>query len=156
VLESPTGGNRSRILIAVMAIYLGRRDATRAKAIFDHLYREKDQKPPLLYRLSGLICHLMILFDSHEVADLKHHAKNHREVMLEKGDFAIPALNFLRFLQINASRYATPKPSKKVANAYKTDLEAMIMCLERYQSQDGEAVRLFYEPFLSWLHAKQL
>ncbi len=156
VLESPSGGNRSRILIAMMAIYLGRDDTKRAKAIFDHLYREKDQKPPLLYRLSGLLCHLMILFDSHEVADLKHHAKNHREVMLEKGDFAIPALQFLRFLQMNASRYATLKPSKKVAQAYKTEVEAMIESLVRYQRQDGRADRLFYEPFISWLNAKRL
>ena len=154
VLASPIGGNRSRILIAIMAIYLGRHDTKRAKTLFDNLYREKDQKPPMLYRISGLICHLMILFDSHEVAELKHHAKNHRELMLEKGEFSIPAIQFLGFLQINARRYATPKPSKKVANAYKAELEAIISSLERHQNEDGRAVRLFYEPILSWLNAK--
>ncbi|MFN8394217.1 MAG: hypothetical protein U0176_06020 [Bacteroidia bacterium] len=153
-LGLPVSGNRSLILIAMMAIYLGQQDIEKAKMLFNNLYREKDQKPSLRYRISGLLCHLMILFDSHEVAELKHHAKNYRELMMEKGDFSIPAIRFLSFLQINARRYATSRPSLKVSKAYQADLEAIIISLQRYQLDDGVAERLLYEPFINWLNAK--
>lgn len=154
VIESPVGGNRSRILIAMMAIYLGRHKPQKAKALFDHLYREKDQKPPLYYRICGMIGHLMILFDLKEVTDLKKAAKNYREFMVEKGEIAIPALAFLGFLQINARRYATHKPSDKVTRAYKADHAKMLEALHQYRSEDTVAFRLFYEPYISWLDAK--
>ena len=154
VIDSPVGGYRSRILIAMMAIYLGRHKPQKAKALFDHLYREKDQKPPLYYRICGMISHLMILFDLKEVADLKKAAKNYREFMVEKGEIAIPAIAFLGFLQINARRYATHKPSEKVARAYKADLFVIIERMKRFQTSDSQANVLFYGPILSWLKEK--
>ncbi|MFN8397848.1 MAG: hypothetical protein U0176_24735 [Bacteroidia bacterium] len=162
ILALPVSGNRSLVLITMMVAYLGKLEVARAKQLFDHLYREKDQKPPLLYRISGLICHLMILFEAREIAELKHHAKNHRELMLEKGEFSIPAIHLLGFLQKNARRYATPKATPKVVHAYRTDLEKIIQLLEGFQELEGfrrgdrGAIRLFYEPFLQWLRAKRI
>ncbi len=154
VIDSPVSGNRSRILIAMMAIYLGRHAATKAKALFDDLYREKEQNPPLAYRIIGMICHLMILFDLKEVTDLKRTAKNYREFMVKKGEIALPAISFLGFLQINAKRFATPKPTDRVQKAYIEDLQGMIERLQEFQMADPEANGLFYVPCLNWLRGK--
>jgi hypothetical protein len=155
VLSAPTGGNRSRILIAMMVIYLGRQEGEKARYLFDHLYRDKDQKPPLYYRICFMICHLMILFDLREADELRVYSKNYREFMVSKGEFAIPAVDLLGFLQKNAGRFAAPRRSVKVAVAYKAELEGMIERLFVYQHQDTVVFRLFYGPYLRWLEGKR-
>ncbi len=156
VIASQIGGNRSRILISMMAIYLGRHDGGKAKELFDHLYRDKEQKPPLYYRICFLICHLMILYDLKEVVDLRLNAKNYREFMLEKGEISVPAIDFLAFLRKNAKRFAAPKLKTKEAIAYNAEVDAMISLLQLYQRQDTVANRLFYGPCIHWLRAKHI
>jgi hypothetical protein len=155
VLAAPTGGNRSRILIAMMVIYLGQQEGEKARYLFDHLYRDKDQKPLLYYRICFMICHLMILFDLHEADELRVHSKNYREFMVSKGEFAIPAIDLLGFLQKNAGRFAASRRTQKVDLAYKTELGGMIERLLKYQRQDTVVFRLFYGPYLRWLERKR-
>ena len=128
----------------------------KAKELFDHLYRDKEQKPPLYYRICFLICHLMILYDLKEVVELRLNAKNYREFMLEKGEISVPAIDFLAFLRKNAKRFAAPKLKTKEAIAYNAEVDAMISLLQLYQRQDTVANRLFYGPCIHWLRAKHI
>ncbi len=156
VLSSPVGGYRSRILIVMMVIYLGEHEGEKAKHLFDHLYRDKEQKPPLLYRISFLICHLMILYDLKEVDAIKQHAKNYREFMLEKGEIAMPAIDLLLFLRKQAKRYAATRLKAKEVTTYNSALDKVTTVLRSHQRADVVTNRLSYGPLLSWLAAKRI
>lgn len=157
VLRSPVSGNRSRILIAMMAVYLGQNDRLNAQALFDNLYRAKDQKPPLYYRITGMLCHLMILFDQGEVAELKRNAKNYREFILEKETpLTGLVLPFIKFLQFNVRRYASPRPSTKVVQAYNEAHQATTKHLQDYQAQGKGNNRLLSRTCLRWLQLREI
>jgi hypothetical protein len=156
VLDEVIGGYRSRILIAMMLFYLGEHDVSKAKSLFDNLYRNKEQKPPILYRVTFLICHLMILFDLKDVLTMKQQAKNHREFLLEKGQIAEPAIEFLAFLRKNAKIFAAPRITSKKVVQFNTEIDAAIEELQMFNHRDKIVKRLFYAPIIKWLNGKRL
>ncbi len=155
VLQSEIGGNRSRILICMMLAYLGMQDVNKATAISHELLRAKDQKTPLLYRITQRVCHLMILFDLKEVEQHLHYARNYRGLMIKQGGFALPAFTLLNFLRKNCKKFAEIRPTKNQRKGLQNAVEEIQNKLMAFLATDGAERRLFYEPILKWLSAKK-
>jgi hypothetical protein len=155
VLQSEVGGNRSRILIVLMLVYLGLQELKKAAAICDELFRAKDQKPPIRYSVAHRVCHLMILFDTQAVDQLQHFARNYRAFFVKKGDYALPALALSTFLVKNCKKAAMARPKHYLIQELNSGIETVVESLKEFETADVLVRRLPYSSIFKWLEAKR-
>lgn len=164
IVDSEHDKDRLVIFIFLMTYFLGCHEGFKAKEIFDLIYKIKDQKPHLQYRIQYMISHLMILFELKDERDMKSFAKNYQAFLEPHRPFSTPALEVLYFLRGNLKHHIANKPltkkeaameEKRVAK-YNGKISNLLEKLQAFQSKDENRTSLWYEPFYQWIISKRL
>ncbi len=148
------------IMIFLMTFFLGNHEISKAKHVFDAVYRIKDQKPALQYRIQYMISHLMILFEIGVQKDIQLFAKNYTAFLKTHLPFSAPALEVLAFLRGNVKIPSLAKrPSKeelKLIARFNSRIDSLLERLHEFQANEATRRSLWYGPFSQWLISKRL
>lgn len=141
--------NEKLALLLCLTFYgLGTGDLAAAKTYFDYIYKIKDQKPHIQYRIQYMIAHLMLLFEGKDDQAIKSFAKNYERYFRANLPFAEPALKVLIFLRLHVLR----NHPKRISN----DFKSLITSLKSFQTSVQFGRSLWYPPLLKWFEGLKI
>lgn len=143
ILAEEDSSEKLTILLFLTFYSLGNRDLTAAKGYFGKIYKIKDQKPHIQYRVQYMVAHLALLFEERDDQAIKSFAKNYERYFLANLPYAEPAMKVLTVVRLHVLRIHPKRINQ--------DFELLISALESYQSSFAHSRSLWYAPLLKWL-----